>query len=497
MLDFDGIIFTDSGAYQIWQYGDVEVSNEEVVRFQNEIGSDIGTFLDIPMPHTISIGEARRGVKLTIERAKQCKKLAEGSKTLWLATVQGSVYSNLVKKCAKEISKLDFDYYGCGSLKIATDEWRFKEQIDYLMTSHFYLPVGKPKHFWGIGHPAVFALFVALGWDTFDSASYVLYAEDYRYMTVEGTLRLNNMEELPCDCPICSNYSLEEIKKLPKDDVIKLLAEHNLWVILTEIRRIREAIREGSLWELVQQRVRTHPRLQEALFYALKKYGDYIEEFDPVTKPSAFFYSGPESNYRPEVLRAKKWLKRVKAKRFFFKKPFGSVPIGLKYVYPFGQSMIPGEEEVKDEPTDEEQIKQTIEFLFGEDASRYFEDIGVTRSKNTGMIRKVFVKGKFVGSIRPSDGFFIPNINGARLLLKASDYPKNRVVITDDAALFVSKGRSVFTKFIIDMDEDLRPYQEVLIVDKNDKLVATGKLLLNPREVKEFKNHIAVKVRHH
>ncbi|MCD6402833.1 MAG: tRNA guanosine(15) transglycosylase TgtA [Candidatus Aenigmarchaeota archaeon] len=334
-LDFDGVIFTDSGAYQIWQYGNVEISNREIVEFQQRIGSDIATFLDIPMPHTIPISQAKKGVKLTIERAKECKELTEGSKTLWIATVQGSVYRDLVKKCARELASLGFDYYGCGSLKIATDEWRFKEQIDYLMTSHQHLPVGKPKHLWGIGHPAVFTLFVALGWDTFDSASYALYAEDGRYMTTEGTLRIDEMEELPCNCPVCSKYDIEEIKKMEKEERVKLIAEHNLWVMFTEIKRIREAIREGSLWELVQQRVRAHPRLQEALFYSLKKYGDYAELFDPVTKKSAFFYSGPESNYRPEVRRAVRWLKRVKkAKRYFFKKPWGKVPLGLKIRLP-------------------------------------------------------------------------------------------------------------------------------------------------------------------
>ena len=166
-LDFDGVIFTDSGAYQIWQYGDVEITNEQTVEFQKRIGSDIGTFLDVPMPHTIPISEAKKGVRLTIERAKECKSLVN-NKTLWVATVQGSVYKHLVSKCAKELRKLDFDYYACGTLKVATDEWRFKEQIDYLITTKRIVPAGKPFHFWGLGHPTTFALFVALGCDSFD-----------------------------------------------------------------------------------------------------------------------------------------------------------------------------------------------------------------------------------------------------------------------------------------------------------------------------------------
>ncbi len=39
---------TDSGAYQILVYGEVEVSQEEIVEYQEDIGVDIGTMLDIP-----------------------------------------------------------------------------------------------------------------------------------------------------------------------------------------------------------------------------------------------------------------------------------------------------------------------------------------------------------------------------------------------------------------------------------------------------------------
>ena len=47
-LDYYGAIMTDSGAYQILIYGEVEVSQEEIVAYQEDIGSDIATMLDIP-----------------------------------------------------------------------------------------------------------------------------------------------------------------------------------------------------------------------------------------------------------------------------------------------------------------------------------------------------------------------------------------------------------------------------------------------------------------
>jgi len=47
-LGFDGAVMTDSGAYQILVYGGVEVSQAEIVNYQERIGSDIATILDIP-----------------------------------------------------------------------------------------------------------------------------------------------------------------------------------------------------------------------------------------------------------------------------------------------------------------------------------------------------------------------------------------------------------------------------------------------------------------
>ena len=47
LLDFPGVIMTDSGTFQSHMYGEVEVTNEEIVEFQKSIGTDIGTVLDI------------------------------------------------------------------------------------------------------------------------------------------------------------------------------------------------------------------------------------------------------------------------------------------------------------------------------------------------------------------------------------------------------------------------------------------------------------------
>ena len=48
LINFDGPIMTDSGSFQLSVYGDVEITNKEVIEFQEMIKTDIGTSLDIP-----------------------------------------------------------------------------------------------------------------------------------------------------------------------------------------------------------------------------------------------------------------------------------------------------------------------------------------------------------------------------------------------------------------------------------------------------------------
>ena len=47
LLDFDGPLMTDSGAYQILIYGEVDVRPAEIVTYQEKISADIATILDI------------------------------------------------------------------------------------------------------------------------------------------------------------------------------------------------------------------------------------------------------------------------------------------------------------------------------------------------------------------------------------------------------------------------------------------------------------------
>jgi len=67
--------------------------------------------------------------------------------------------------------------------------------------------------------------------------------------------------------------------------------------------------------------------------------------------------------------------------------------------------------------------------------------------------------------------------------------------VNSDAAPFVGKGKTAFSRHVVNVDPEIRAGQEVLVVDENDKLLATGKTVLCALEMQAFKKGIAVDIR--
>lgn len=494
LLDYDGIIEVDSGSFQLMRYGKVEVTNREIVEFQHKIGVDIGTFLDIPTPPDAPREKAEQDLKITLERAKE----AESIKQIPMnATVQGSTYLDLRKLAARKLSEMNFEIHPIGAVVPLLESYRFKDVVDIVIASKMGLRPDRPVHLFGAGHPMVFALAVAMGVDLFDSASYALYAKDDRYLTPQGTKRLEELEYFSCSCPVCSKYTPQELREMPKEEREKLLALHNLWVIREEINRVKQAIKEGELWRLVDERARAHPKLYAA-YKRLLEYYHYLEEYEPITKKSAFFKISEESLKWPIARRAKERAEKVKAK-FPESIPhpiFGEIPKYLSLTYPFAQSE--SEEDFQiEKPTRENAILYIMaiaEYQFGEGAGEAFRDAEVEIAK-TGMPRQVKKNGKRLATVRAEDGLLTLGIEGAKRLHELLPYPVMRVVVNKEAEPFARKGKDVFAKFVEFADPKIRPYDEDLIVNENDELLATGQALLSGREMVLFSSGRAVKTR--
>ncbi|QSW97907.1 tRNA guanosine(15) transglycosylase TgtA [Haloterrigena alkaliphila] len=349
LLDFPGAIMTDSGSFQLSEYGDIDVTTEEILEFQRAIGSDIATPVDIPTPPDVPRERAEAELETTQERLE----IAEGADTgdmLVTAPVQGSTYSDLREKAGRNADATDLDVFPVGAVVPLLNDYRYDDMVDAVAAAKRGLGADAPVHLFGAGHPMMFALGVAMGCDLFDSAAYALYARDDRYLTVRGTRNLADIDYFPCSCPICTEYSSDELRALDDRERESELAVHNLHVTFEEIRRIKQAVRAGTLLELVEQRARSHPTMLDG-YRTLLDHAAQLERSDPVSK-GAFFYTSHESARRPEVVRHHQRLERLSVPESLFltegqparsdefddswrvEPPFGPFPRALSRSYP-------------------------------------------------------------------------------------------------------------------------------------------------------------------
>ncbi|MDR1954699.1 MAG: tRNA guanosine(15) transglycosylase TgtA, partial [Candidatus Methanoplasma sp.] len=558
MLDFPGVIMTDSGTFQSHMYGEVEVTNEEMVQFQKEIGSDIGTVLDIFTEPFWTKEQTARSIEVTLERTKE----ACGMKGDMMinGVIQGSIYQDLREDCARKMASMEVDVHPIGGVVPLMEQYRYLELVDVVISSKKGLAPGRPVHLFGAGHPMVLALAALMGCDLFDSASYAKFARDDRMMFIDGTYRLQDMQSLDCSCPACRGHTLDSLRKLGGGERTKTIAKHNLYQIKDELALVKRYIREGRLWELAEIRCRAHPAMLDGL-RRLEEHWEFLERYDPISRDGAMFYTGAETRGRPVFGR---YLSRVmeryvpvteKAALFYddgskpYSKamaadfdrarragytpvvvsPFGPVPAELDEIYPIAQSVFP---RIEDVDTVLESKSTTIEFLqckFSEMAngreiadcctetydadmirakavSRYQFGIEATDvlfrgkvdfviSRKTGKIRNVISDGEHILSMRAGDGLYTLRKEGADRIASAIKAPFMSVRVTDDAVPFVSEGRNVFCQFVTECDAELRPMEEVMVIGPDGKVIATGRMMLTADEIRSFKKGVAVKVR--
>jgi 7-cyano-7-deazaguanine tRNA-ribosyltransferase len=396
LLKTDMPVMTDSGSYQLMVYGDVEIENLEILKFQKEIGSDIAVPLDLPTPPDADESLIKSDMEVTLDREREAAELFSGNENLIALPVQGStnrMYRRIFAEKVKEIAE-SYDIrpvFPVGGVVPLLDTYRFSDVVTAILEAKSGLPICAPVHLFGAGHPMLFSIAVALGCDLFDSAAYALYAKDDRYMTVRGTEKIEEMNEFPCCCPVCLEYTPSELRKMDKKDRVPLIAKHNLYISFQEVRTVRQAIRDKTLFELVENRIRSHPYLLNA-WRMLEKYLNLIDVFDAGIK-SKFFYTGIESLMRPAVNRHEKKVldippgKEVVVADFgsgikadiYLRPCFGIVFSELIESYPAGHAEMP-EDELIDGQAIERAVDIFVKYVKKYDSTIFRLKIGNTKA---------------------------------------------------------------------------------------------------------------------
>ena len=314
LIDFDGVVMTDSGGYQVLEYGDVDVSADDMAEFQSQIGSDIAIPLDRPTGYGLPKKKAKSFVELTLRVSKKALKHYSKSGQIWVGPIQGGEHMDLVKKSTKALVDYGFPMLALGSPVEFLESYKYKLLANMIIVAKKQIPSSIPLHLFGAGHPLTIPLAVALGCDTFDSASYMLYAKNERYITEDRTLHLSKIRSFSCLCEVCSQFEPKELLSLKHQEKINKIALHNLFAIKAEVDRVKEAILNGRLWEYVIKKARAHPKLYESIEVFTKNSGYFIKT-TPKFKDSAIFLFSKEDQFRPEIISYHNVVRKFKTKR--------------------------------------------------------------------------------------------------------------------------------------------------------------------------------------
>lgn len=152
---------------------------------------------------------------------------------------------------------------------------------------------------------------------------------------------------------------------------------------------------------------------------------------------------------------------------------------------------------MRDKLNDLQKIRSIANYQFGKGVGeRLFpKKSRIFLSKRTGRIRHVYLDENRLATLRPTDGLFSLTIIGAKRIIAGLDSPRLWVRVQEEAAPFISRGKSLFAKHVLEADEEIRPREEVLVISEENEVLAVGKAKLSGREMKAFKSGVAVRVR--
>ncbi len=142
-------------------------------------------------------------------------------------------------------------------------------------------------------------------------------------------------------------------------------------------------------------------------------------------------------------------------------------------------------------------IRSVADYQFGKGVGEklFPENVEISYSKRTGRIRYVYLDGRRLATLRPTDGLFSLSIEGAKRIVENKAPARYMVTIKDSVSKFVAEGGDVFAMHVVKADKEIRPKDEVIVVNEKGEVLAVGRAVLSGDEMTAFKTGVAVKVR--
>ncbi len=279
-ISWDKPILTDSGGYQIFSLALLRKVNdkgvefqshidgikhffspEDVIRIQQDLGSDILMPLDECVHYPCGKDQAKVAMNRTIEWAGRSIKAAGARQQLLFGIVQGATYEDLRRECAQRLVDLDFDGYALGGVSVGEPRNLIYNIVS--LTAGL-LPPEKPRYLMGVGLPGDIIEAIEEGLDMFDCVVPTRYGRNGTAFTSCGKLTVRNapfIEDFKpldpqCGCYACRNFSRAYLRHLFNADEIlglRLVSLHNIHFYLGLMRKARDAIAQDRFLEFKKE----------------------------------------------------------------------------------------------------------------------------------------------------------------------------------------------------------------------------------------------------
>ncbi|HYL58818.1 MAG TPA: tRNA guanosine(34) transglycosylase Tgt [Candidatus Acidoferrales bacterium] len=272
-MGFPGAVLTDSGGFQAMSLAKINSINEEGIRFrshldgaplmltpesaidiQQQLGADIMMALDECTPFPADHRIALKSLELTARWAERSLAARTSTTQALFGIVQGSVFADLRKISAGQITSLAFDGYAAGGLSVGEPK---QAMLEMAALSASMLPRDRPRYLMGVGTPADLLAAIAMGFDMFDCVMPTRNARNGAAFTSLGRVSIKNAiharDTRPldpsCECRMCRTHSRAYLRHLYMSGEIlaaRALTEHNLHFYATLMRGAQAAIASGN-----------------------------------------------------------------------------------------------------------------------------------------------------------------------------------------------------------------------------------------------------------
>jgi queuine tRNA-ribosyltransferase len=272
-MGFPGAVLTDSGGFQAMSLAKINSINEEGIRFrshldgaplmltpesaidiQEQLGADIMMALDECTPFPAEHRRALKSLELTARWAERSLAARKSTTQALFGIIQGSIFEDLRKTSASQITAIPFDGYAAGGLSVGEPK---NAMLEMAALSVSMMPADKPRYLMGVGTPSDLLAAVAMGFDMFDCVLPTRNARNGMAFTSTGAVSIKQAaharDSIPldpdCECRPCRTHSRAYLRHLYLSGEIlaaRALTEHNLHFFASLMRNCRDAIASGN-----------------------------------------------------------------------------------------------------------------------------------------------------------------------------------------------------------------------------------------------------------